>query len=221
MAIEILEKVFRPLNEVERRNAPKQIFWRGDPSLLQTKRRVALVGSRRVSDEGLKRTRRLTRLLVEEEIVVVSGLALGVDAAAHRTAIEHEGRTVAVLGSPLEIAYPSDHQDLQDEIGREHLLVSQFPSGHPVKRTNFPQRNRTMALLCDASVIVEAGESSGTLSQGWEALRLGRPLFIMKSVFDRDELIWPREMLDYGAFVLSEPDELLTALEPEPLNIAL
>jgi DNA processing protein len=80
--------------------------------------------------------------------------------------------------------------------------VSQFALGHPTLRSNFPRRNRTMALLCHASVIVEAGESSGTLSQGWEALRLNWPLFILKSVFDNPELTWPEEMRKYGARVL-------------------
>jgi DNA processing protein len=81
-----------------------------------------------------------------------------------------------------------------------------------------------MALLCDASVIVEAGESSGTLSQGWEALRLGRPLFILKSVLKRGELKWPQEMLQYGARVLEEPEELFAEIPhtsvPETLALA-
>jgi len=85
----------------------------------------------------------------------------------------------------------------------EHLAISQFPSGHPMQKKNFPIRNRTMALLSHATVIVEAGEGSGTLHQGWEALRLGRPLFIMESLTRRRELKWPGEMIGYGAQALS------------------
>ena len=95
---------------------------------------------------------------------------------------------------------------------QEHLVVSQFASGHPVRRTNFPRRNRTMALVSNATVIIEAGETSGTLHQGWEALRLNRPLFILRSVAEDPGLKWPGEMLDYGALVLSEPDEIFEHL---------
>ncbi|MCA1734374.1 MAG: DNA-protecting protein DprA, partial [Acidobacteria bacterium] len=101
---------------------------------------------------------------------------------------------------------------LQTELMERHLVISQFPSGHPTLRSNFPRRNRTMALLCHASVIVEAGESSGTLSQGWEALRLNRPLFILRSVFENPSLTWPAEMRRYGAHVLEDVEQVLEVL---------
>ncbi len=87
---------------------------------------------------------------------------------------------------------------------RDHLAVSQFAPGSAGGKKCFPMRNRTMALLSDATVIVEAGDGSGTLHQGWEALRLGRPLFLLDSVAKNDTLAWPGEMLGYGAEVLSE-----------------
>jgi DNA processing protein len=100
---------------------------------------------------------------------------------------------------------------------RDHLVVSQFSPGQPTARRNFPLRNRTMALISDASVIVEAGDGSGSLSQGWEALRLGRPLFLLKSILDRSGLTWPKTMLQYGAMVLETPEQLLAQL-PEPVD---
>jgi len=219
------EEVLRPLNEVERRNAPEELFLEGDVALLKSAPRVAVVGSRKASGDGLRRARRLSRLLVAEGVTVVSGLATGIDTVAHETAIRSGGRTIAVLGTPLDVFHPKSNRRLQEVIGREHLLVSQFPSGHPILRSNFPRRNRTMALLCDASVIVEAGDSSGSLSQGWEALRLGRPLFLLKSLVDREDLEWPREMLQYGAEVLEEPSDLfetvfLDVSSSEPLRLA-
>ena len=81
-----------------------------------------------------------------------------------------------------------------------------FPEGHPFKRQNFPRRNRTMALISDATVVVEAGEESGSRHQGWEAIRLGRLVYIMQNVAENDELSWPREMIDYGAQVLRRED---------------
>lgn len=123
---------------------------------------------------------------------------------------------MAVLGTPLDQYYPKENRELQDRIAREHLLVSQFPHRYPVQPKNFPIRNRTMALLTDATVIVEAGEKSGSLHQGWEALRLGRLLFILESVASDPALTWPAEMIGYGAQVLSRTnlDAVIQHLPP-------
>ena len=207
-----------PLNEVERRHAPAWLYVSGRTQLLRERRRVAIVGSRKASEDGLKRAARVARILVGQSVIVVSGLAEGIDAAAHRAAIHHSGDTIAVIGTPLDRAYPSSNAELQREIARDHLVVSQFPIGHSVQRHYFVMRNQTMALLSDVSVIIEAGEGSGTLSQGWEALRLGRPLFLLKSVVDDPGLSWPAKMLDYGALVLAEPEDLLASLPPEGLR---
>ncbi len=85
----------------------------------------------------------------------------------------------------------------------EHLVISRFPAGTPAERKNFAIRNKTMALVSHATVIVEAGEGSGTLHHGWEALRLGRPLFLLESLVKRADLKWPGEMMGYGAQVLT------------------
>lgn len=194
------------LTEFEAKNAPEKLFVEGDTSLLTEGQRVAIVGSRKASPEGLARARFLTNALVEHGITVVSGLAEGIDTVAHETAIEMGGKTIAVLGTPLSKAYPAKNKDLLDIIKRDHLAVSQFQEGYPPKRDNFPRRNRTMALICDATVVVEAGEKSGTRHQGWEAIRLGRLVFILQSVAQNPDLTWPREMIDYGAQVLSRED---------------
>lgn len=91
------------------------------------------------------------------------------------------GARVSVVGTRLDVAYPPENRELQRRIAAEHLLLSQFPPGTPVSKRQFPQRNRTMALLLRAAVIVEANDGSGTLSLAWEALRLGRALFVMRS----------------------------------------
>ncbi len=206
------EDVFGPLNDVERRNAPRRLFVAGEMALLLRRPRVSIVGSRQASDDGLRRAGRLARALVRHGAVVVSGLARGIDTAAHRATIESGGRTIAVLGTPLDDTFPRENEALQHEIAKNHLLISQFPAGSSTRPRNFPMRNRTMALMTDATVIVEAGESSGSLSQGWEALRLGRALFIMASVTERADLAWPAKMMEYGAEVLRTPEELLEVL---------
>lgn len=196
-------EILGALNDVEAKNAPARLYVAGDASLLSRGPRVSIVGSRKASAEGLARARALARALVARDMIVVSGLAAGIDTAAHTAAIEAGGRTIAVLGTPLDQAYPKENAELQARIAREHLVVSQFASGAAVTPKNFPIRNRTMALLTDATVIVEAGEKSGTLHQGWEALRLGRKLFLMESVANDQSLSWPREMIAYGAEILA------------------
>jgi DNA processing protein len=191
------------LNDVESKYAPRNLYLAGDPGLLRRGPRVSVVGARKASPEGLRRARALASSLVEHNIIVVSGLAAGIDRAAHEGAIDAGGRTIAVIGTPLSRSYPPENRDLQERIAREHLVVSQFPVGSDVGRKNFPMRNRTMALLTDATVIVEAGEKSGTLHQGWEALRLGRLLFLLESVAQNKTLSWPQEMIRHGAQILS------------------
>ncbi len=211
-----VEDLLGRLNEVEERNSPGTLFAIGETSLLHGTPRAAIVGARDASELGLARARKLARLLARRGVVVVSGLAEGIDTAAHWAAIRAAGRTVGVLGAPLDVVFRQADVALRTLMEREHLVVSQFPAGHPVLRSNFPRRNRTMALLSHATVIIEASDSSGSLSQGWEALRLGRPLFILKSVADDPRLTWPAEMTRYGATVLSESgvEALFDALPP-------
>lgn len=206
-----------PLNAVEAKHAPKQLWAAGDVTLLESGSRVSVVGSRGVSQQGVNRTTKLVRALVERQMIVVSGLAQGVDTVAHTTAIEAGGRTIAVLGTPLDIASPAQNSDLQALIMREHLAISQFEAGTPVRRHNFPARNRTMALFSDATVIVEAGPKSGTEHQAWEALRLGRMLFVLKSVAEAGHE-WVTKVIHYGAQVLTD-ENLEAALENMPERV--
>lgn len=197
------EELLGSLTEVERKKAPKQLYIAGDRSLFEATTRVSVVGSRQASEEGRRRAAVLVRALVERGIVVVSGLAEGIDTVAHETAIRLGGRTTAILGTGLDEVFPEENRRLQERIIEGHLAVSQFRPGTAPQRGNFPMRNRTMALLTDSTVIVEAGDKSGTLHQGWEALRLGRPLMLMESVAKDPALSWPEEMIRYGAQVLT------------------
>jgi DNA processing protein len=207
------------LNEVEQKFAPQTLYVAGNPEILGSRPRVSIVGSRKASADGIQRARKLARLVAEHSGVVVSGLALGIDTAAHTGAIDANGLTVAVIGTPLNKVYPRENARLQDFIQKQHLCISQFPSDYPVQPKNFPIRNRTMALISDATVIIEAGDKSGAISQGWEALRLGRGLFISKWVVENKALTWPEEMLGYGAQVLSD-DSLDEFFESLPVRLS-
>lgn len=167
------EELLGPLTDLERRAAARELHLRGDRKLLELGTRVAVVGSRRASPQRLEWTRPVTEALVAHDVTVVSGLALGIDTVAHRTALDLGGKTVAVLGTGLDQYAVSSNRGLQDEIGERGLLVSQFPTGSTPNRSNFPRRNKTMALLSDATLVVEAAENSGTRHQGWEAIGSG------------------------------------------------
>lgn len=212
------ELLGRTLNDIEAKYAPKTLYVKGSMKIPLPAPRVSIIGTRQVSPEGLDSTKKITSNLVKKQIVIVSGLAKGIDTAAHQTAISNGGKTIAVIGTPLDKAYPKENKQLQQEIMDKHLVISQFPVGYPTTKRNFVLRNRTMALISNATIIVEAGDSSGSLHQGWEALRLGRPLFIWKSVFDDTRITWAQEMLKYGATILADPEEILEFL-PSHLGI--
>lgn len=198
------EQLLGPLNEIERKNAPGWLHLAGDRSLFAAGPRVSVVGTRKPSREGIARAAKLTRALVGRGAVVVSGLAEGIDTVAHTTAMNARGKTIAVLGTPLDQVFPASNRALQERIMREQLAVSQFQRRGDGR--NFPIRNRTMALLSEATVIVEAGEKSGTAHQGWEALRLGRLLFLLESLVAKRQA-WTEELLSYGAQVLSDANK--------------
>jgi DNA processing protein len=210
-----LEVLIGPINQVEGKNAPAQVFYAGNPQILDAGPRVSIVGSRKPSTRGLNNARGLAAWLVRRGAVVVSGLAEGIDTAAHQGAIDAGGKTVGVLGTPLEKSYSAKNRELQALLMREHLVLSQFAPGSSVQPRNFPMRNRTMALISHATIIVEATEKGGSLYQGWEALRLGRPLFVLARLFDDPALKWPSGMAHYGAIALN-PDRLEELLDYLP-----
>ncbi len=181
---------------------------------------VAVVGARNPSEDGIRRARKLTLRLVADGWTIVSGLADGIDTAAHTAAIEAKGFTIGVLGTPLHKAYPRKNADLQKRLARDHLVISQVPvyrysqEDYRANRAFFPQRNHTMAALAEATIIVEAGETSGTLIQGRGALRQGRRLFILDSCFRNPNLEWPRRLEAKGAIRIRSYEDIRRALPP-------
>jgi DNA processing protein len=123
------------------------------------------------------------------------------------------GHVVAVIGTPLDKAYPAENKLLQEEIYRDHLLVSQFRNGQRVFRNHFPERNKLMAALSDGTVIIEAGETSRTLHQAAECVRIGRWLFLAQAVIDDKSLSWPTRFTSYEKYrVLRRTEDLLAVL---------
>lgn len=207
-----------PVRLRDAREPVELIYFQGNWELAEAPRRVAVVGTRKVSNEGAARTRRLAKELVRNDIVVVSGLAQGVDTIAHQTAIAEGGRTIAVIGTPLSEVYPPENAELQQKIASEYLLVSQVPvlryqdQTWQWNRLFFPERNKTMSALTDATVIVEASETSGTLIQARAALDQGRKLFILESNFNNPAIKWPAKYEKLGAIRVRDFDDILSAL---------
>jgi DNA processing protein len=199
------------------RHPVELLYYRGAWEITET-RCVAVVGSREASPDGIRRAERLARELVDRDFTVVSGLAKGVDSAAHRGAIARGGRTISVVGTPLGSCYPKENADLQEEIARHHLLISQVPVlryGKQAPQHNrlfFPERNITMSALTEGTIIVEAGDTSGTLTQARAALHQGRKLFILDNCFQRTDITWPARFEAEGAVRVKTPDDIWSAL---------
>lgn len=162
------------------RQMPPLLFTEGQ--LLPHERAVSVVGSRKASAKGLEFARDLAQRLVEEGVTVVGGLAEGIDTAAHQATLDAGGRTVAVLGNGLDKTYPMSNAALQQTIATRGMLLSQFiPDFSPTKWA-FPVRNAVMSAYGVATVVVEAGEHSGTRIQAREAVAHGRPVIVSDQV---------------------------------------
>ncbi|CAN0406112.1 unnamed protein product, partial [Phaeothamnion confervicola] len=155
-----------------------------------------------------------------EGFTVVSGLAEGIDTVAHVTAIEAGGQTISILGTPLTSYYPVGNKALQQRIAASYLLISQVPIVRHSRQTPhgnrlfFPERNVTMSALTEATIIVEAGNTSGTLVQARAALRQKRKLFILDNCFRNQSLTWPTKFLERGAVRVADFDEIKVHLAP-------
>jgi DNA processing protein len=186
---------------------------------------IAIVGTREPTAEGKRRAAKIAKLCVADGYTVVSGLARGIDTVAHTTAIEAGGATIAVLGTPITECYPPENRELLREIAEQHLVISQVPivryaRQHYKSRTHFfPARNVTMSALTEATIIVEAGETSGTLIQARHALKQHRKLFILDSCFQDPALTWPARFETLGAIRVTDYDDirkhLATPANPE------
>ncbi len=189
-------------------------YYKGDIGLLES-RCISVVGARKCSEDGKKRTKRLVKGLVENGFTIVSGLALGVDTAAMTTAIECGGKTIGVIGTPIDLYYPKENQELQNKVAKDYLLISQVPfyryekEPFKTKRIYFPQRNETMAALSEATIIVEASDTSGSLTQARAAISQGRKLFILNSCFENTAISWPKKYEEKGAIRVNNFDDIL------------
>ncbi len=200
----------RPLSD-----PPPVLFLRGRSELLY-RPSVAVVGSRRATSVGRRAADRIGRDLSAAGVTVVSGLARGIDGAAHRGALGGAGGTIAVLGCGPDRAYPAANGALFDRVVREGLVVSEFPPGEAARAYHFPRRNRVLAALCSGVVVVEAAARSGALITVDHALDLGLEVFAVPGSIETPQAEGTNALLRDGAHVVTSATDVLETLGWEP-----
>lgn len=178
-------------------------------------RAIAVVGTRQASPQGLAFARRFAGELAQRDVTVVSGLAKGIDRAAHEGALEHGGRTVAVVGTGIRRTYPAEHRELAQRIVAEGgAILSQFLPDSPPRRENFPLRNRTMSGYAVGTVVVEASETSGAKMQARLALQHNKRLFLVRELVMRES--WAANYAERpGALIVDTVEDVLAVLDSE------
>ncbi|MGO4648656.1 DNA-processing protein DprA [Nocardia sp. 2YAB30] len=192
------------------RQMPPVVFTQG--KLIHDDVGICVVGSRKVSEPGMRFAQTVAQELAATSVTVVAGLAEGVDTAAHQAALDAGGRTVAVLGNGLNHVYPRSNTKLQAEIAEHGMLLTHFLPEYSPRRWSFPARNVTMSAYSAASVIVEAGERSGTRIQAREAVAHGRPVVLNSTVVQATT--WGRDLQDEpGVYVANSPAEAIEHIQ--------
>jgi DNA processing protein len=196
----------------ELHDPPSRLYLRGGSAELLRRPAVAIVGARSCSPYGAQVARELARDLAAAGVVVVSGLARGIDGEAHRGALAAGGVTVAVLGCGIDRDYPRSHTELARRIAEDGLIVSEYPPGVEPVPWRFPARNRIVAGLSLATVVVEARERSGALITADFALELGRDVFAVPGEITSALSAGANDLLRQGAAPLLSPDDVLGAI---------
>jgi DNA processing protein len=194
---------------------PARVYTRGTFAVAEPPA-VAIVGTRNATPYGLRMARSIATACAHAGICVVSGLARGIDGAAHEAALAADGRTVAVLGTGPDVPYPPRHRDLQERIATHGLLISEFAPGSTGHGGAFPQRNRLIAALAQATIIVEAPEKSGALYTATFAAELGRKLAIVPNAVDVPNARGSNALLrSHNAIPILGADDVLALLDIE------
>ena len=193
------------------RDAPLLIYYEGEINPVD--RAVAIVGSRQATREDCERARVIAHLVVEQGYSVASGLARGIDTAAHEGTLEAGGRTIAVMGTGIVITYPPENGQLRSRIVESGgLVLTQFEPGAPPTNVSFPMRNATMSGYSQATIVVAAGEYSGTRNQVRAALAHGRSVILLAPVVRQTQ--WASKLADNpGVYIASTMKEIRQALE--------
>lgn len=193
------------------KDPPKELYYVGNIKLAGLLA-VAVVGSRKASAYGKWAANEIGKRLADNDIVVVSGMAAGIDSISHRGALSANGKTIAVLGCGIDICFPAFNVNLRNEIAEKGLLISEYPPGYPGSKFTFPQRNRIISGLSLATVIVEAGLNSGSLITAERAAEQGRTVFSVPGNINSFYSIGTNKLIQDGAYPLALIDDIFDVL---------
>ena len=188
-------------------NPPVYFYYKGNLEIFENPT-LAVVGSRQPTDYGRRITTKLVNELAVAGVVIVSGLAYGVDGVAHQTTLEVGGITAAVFGCGLDIVYPAGHRSLAQRIIEKGCLISEFPKGTKPEKFNFPVRNRIVAGLSDGVLVIEAGSKSGALVTANLALDQGRDVLAIPGSLDNELSAGPNGLIKQGAIAITSADDI-------------
>lgn len=194
----------------EIRDYPKELYYIGDPKLLEEKC-VSIVGSRKTNQYGRSTAYSFGKVLGQRGITVVSGMAVGIDTCAHEGALQEKGNTAAVLACGLDLCYPPRNRELKGEIESAGIVLSEYPPGTAAQRYYFPQRNRIISGLSPLTVVVQAGNRSGALITAELAADQGRDVGAVPGNIDSEYNLGSNKLLREGAFALTGVQDLLEA----------
>jgi DNA processing protein len=207
----------RPLLEIS--DPPALLYLRGRRELL-ARPSLAVVGSRNATPQGVSNAEQFARSFAAAGLTIVSGLALGIDAAAHRGGLDRAGSTIAVLGTGADILYPHGNRTLGERIAREGLIVSEFPLGTPPHGSNFPRRNRVISGLARGCLVVEAALASGSLVTARLAAEQGREVFAVPGSIHSPHSKGCHALIKQGAKLVESAQDLLQELGMEGIEAA-
>lgn len=194
----------------EIRDYPKELYYIGDPKLLEEKC-VSIVGSRKTNQYGRSTAYSFGKILGQRGITVVSGMAVGIDTCAHEGALQEKGNTAAVLACGLDLCYPPRNRELKGKIESAGIVLSEYPPGTAAQRYYFPQRNRIISGLSPLTVVVQAGNRSGALITAELAADQGRDVGAVPGNIDSEYNLGSNKLLREGAFALTGVQDLLEA----------
>lgn len=200
-------------------DAPPVLYYQGQIEPLESQGispAVAIVGTRKPSDYGRRWARRLSAALAQAGVTVVSGLADGIDTEAHQSCLDAGGRTIAVMGTGLDVVYPQFNRALAGQIARQGLLLSEYPVGTAIDRGHFPRRNRIIAGLCRATLVIEAPQKSGSLITARLANDYGREVYALPGSLDNYRADGCLKLISQGAQVILGETELLEMMGTLP-----
>jgi len=195
---------------------PPILCHRGNLTTWLERSTVSIVGTRNPTVYGRRWAKKISIALAENGFTVVSGLADGIDAEAHKGCLEAGGNTIAVVGTGVDLVYPSKHQALYQQILQSGLVLSEYPDGTEPDRTHFPQRNRIIAGLCRATIVIEAPDRSGALITAHQANDYGRDVFALPGSLDVKESSGCHSLISRGAGIIMGIDELIESLGTMP-----